>query len=63
MNASAPYAFELQRGGTIVQTIQHDSAVESAQAYNLARANGETLIGVFEDGHGIQRRILWRPGA
>lgn len=62
MHASAPYQFELQRGGEVIQTIPHNSAVESAQAYNLARVNGETLIGVFADAHGIHRRILWRPG-
>lgn len=56
-----PYAFEFQnkKGDTI--SIVNDSTVDECRVFNLARANGLTLIGLYEGGSGIHRRVEWRP--
>lgn len=57
-----PYAFELQYpGGGVSRPLANDSTVGECQAFNLARANGWTVIGLYEAGSGIFRRVEYRP--
>jgi hypothetical protein len=58
-----PYAFELQgENGYVSRAILNDSTVGECQAFNLARANGWCVIGLYEDTRGIHRKVEWRPG-
>lgn len=55
-------AFEFQDNGEVVRkTIPNDGVVSECQAWNEARLNHETLIGLMEGGSGIHRQILYRP--
>ena len=58
------FAYEFQRGedGFVSKRNETDGTlVQECQAFNIARANRETLVGVFESSHGIERRVLYRP--
>lgn len=56
------YAFEFQRDGEqFGRIIPNDGVVSECQAFNLAKVNRETLIGLAVGGSGIHRQILYRP--
>jgi hypothetical protein len=57
------FAYEYQRNdGFVSKRIESDSSVTlECQVFNIALANRETLIGIFESPSGITRKILYRP--